>query len=57
MFSPLRSLITDVYGAVFLTSLITKTSSDQFGVYPLAKMLLHYNILIRSSTFNLGSIL
>ena len=29
--SPLRPLITDVHGTVFLTFLVTKTSSDQFG--------------------------
>ena len=36
--SPLRSLITYVNGTVFLTFLITETSSDKFGVYPLAKI-------------------
>ena len=27
----------------FLTFLITKTSSDQFGVYPLAKIILYFD--------------
>ena len=43
--SPLRSLITYVHGTVFLAFLITKTSSDQFGVYNLAKMFFYFNIL------------
>ena len=30
--SPLRSSITYVHGKVFLNFLITKTSSDKFGV-------------------------
>ena len=36
--SPLRSLITYVHGTVFLILLITKTSSDLFGVQPFPKM-------------------
>ena len=31
--------MTHVQGTVFLNLLTTKTSSDQFGVYPLAKIL------------------
>ena len=31
--------MTHVQGTVFLVLLTTKTSSDQFGVYPLAKIL------------------
>ena len=34
--SPLRSLVTYVHGTVFLVLVITKTSSDQLEVYPLA---------------------
>ena len=34
--SPLRSLVTFVHGTVFLVLVITKTSSDQLEVYPLA---------------------
>ena len=37
--------------------LITKTSSDQFGVYPLAKFFLNFEILTWSATLNLGSFL
>ena len=55
--SPLKSLITYHHGTVFLTSLITNTSSDQFRTYPLAKMFLHYDILTWSPTLNLGSFL
>ena len=44
--SSLRLLITYVHGTVFLIYLITKTSSDQFGVWPLARMLLYFDILI-----------
>ena len=63
--SPLRSykilmtieiLLIYLYGTVFLTSLITKTSSYQFGVYPLAKMFLYFDVLTWSSTLNLGSL-
>ena len=42
---PLRSLITYVHGTVFLILLTTKTSSDQFGVYPLAKIFLYLEIV------------
>ena len=42
---PLRSLITYVNGTVFLILPITKTSSEQFGFYPLAKIFLHLEIL------------
>ena len=55
--SPLRSLITYVHGALFLTFLITKISSGQFGVYPLGKMFLYFDILTTSSILNLGSLL
>ena len=35
---------------------ITKTSSDQFGVYPLAQIFLYLEILTRSPTLNLESL-
>ena len=53
--SPFKSLITYAYGTVFLILLTTKTSSDQFGVYSLAKMFLYFDILTRSPALNLGS--
>ena len=52
--SPLRSLITYVHGTVFLILLITKTYSDQFGVYPLEKIFLYLEILTWSPTLNLA---
>ena len=52
---PLGSLITYVPSTVFLTFLITKISSDQFGVYPFAKIFLYVHILIISAIFNLES--
>ena len=39
-----------------LNFLITKTFSDQFGVYPLAKIFLYLEILTWSSSLNLGSL-
>ena len=48
--------MTYVHGTVFLTSLIRKTSSDQFGVYRLAKIFLYFDVLTRSPTLNLGSL-
>ena len=54
--SLLRSLITYIHGTVFLTFLITKTSSDQFDVYPLAKIFLYFEILTWLPTLNLGSL-
>ena len=54
--SPLRSLITYVQGTAFLTFLITKTSSDQFGVYHLAKIFFYFEILTWPPTLNLGSL-
>ena len=54
--SPLRSLITYLHGTVFLASLITKTSSDQFGVYPSAKKFLYYDIITYLQALNLGSL-
>ena len=53
IYAPFRSLITYVHGTVFLIFLITEISSDQFGVQPLAKMFLYFDILIRSPTLNL----
>ena len=50
----MRSLIKYVHGTV---SLITKTSSDQFGVYALAKVVSCFEILAWSPTLNLGSLL
>ena len=41
----MRSLIAYDHGTVFLSFLITKTFSEQFGVYPLAKMFLHFDVL------------
>ena len=55
-FSPLRSLITYVHGTIFLTFLITKVSSDEFGVYALAKMFLYFYILTWSPILNSGSL-
>ena len=48
--SPLRSL----HRTVFLTFLIRKTSSDQFGVYLFAKMFLYFDLLTISLILNLG---
>ena len=45
MSSPLRLLITYVHGTVFLTLLTTKTSSDQSGEQPLAKIFLYFDNL------------
>ena len=42
--SPLKSLITYAHGTLFLKFLIAKTSSDQFGAYPLAKIFLYLEI-------------
>ena len=41
---------------LYLYFFITKHSSDQFGVWPLAKMFLYFDILTWSSTINLGSL-
>ena len=41
---------------VFLVLLIIKISSDEFDVYPLAKMFLHFEIFTRSPTLYLGSL-
>ena len=41
----------------FLTPLITKASTDQFGLYPLAKMFLYFGILTWLPTLNLESFL
>ena len=38
----------------FKLSVITKSSSDQFGVYLLAKAFLYFDILIWLPTLNLG---
>ena len=40
---------------MFLILLTTKTSSDQFGMYPFAKMFFYCEILTWSLTSNLGS--
>ena len=47
--------MTYVHGIVFLVFLITKTSSDQSGAYPFAKMFLYFDTLTWSPTWNLGS--
>ena len=52
--SPFKSLTTQVQGNAFLILLTTKISSDQFGLYPLAKMFLYFEILALSPTLNLG---
>ena len=39
------SLITYIRGTVFLIFLITKTSSEQLAVYPLAGMFFYFDIL------------
>ena len=52
----MRSLTTYVHGTVFLTFLITTTSSDQFGVHSLAKLFFYLEILTWSPTLNLGSL-
>ena len=44
-------------GTVCLILLTTKTSSDQFFVYPLAKTLLYFEILTWSPTLNLGLVI
>ena len=38
-------MITYIHGTVFLTLLIIETSSDQFGMCPLAKIFLYLEIL------------
>ena len=43
--SSFTSLIMYVHGNIFLTFLITKTYSLQFGVYTLAKMFLYFETL------------
>ena len=48
----LRSLIIYVHGTVFLTFLISKTSSE-LGVQHFAKMFLNFRILTSSPTLNL----
>ena len=55
MASPFKSLITYVDGTVFLIFLMIKTSSDQFAVYPLAKILLYFDVLTQSPALNLKS--
>ena len=55
--SLLKSLITYVQATVFLMLLTTKSYSDQFGAYPLAKLFLYFEILIWSPILNLGSYL
>ena len=47
--------MAEIQGTVFLILLTTKTSSNQFGVYPLAKMFLYFEILTSSPTLNLVS--
>ena len=42
---------------MFLTFLITKTSSDQFGVEPFAKILLYFDNVTLSLTLNFGFLL
>ena len=54
--SPLKTLIKYVHGTVFLVLLTTKTSSEQFCVYSLAKIFFYFDILTRSPTLNLGSL-
>ena len=44
------------HGTVFLTSLITKSSSGEFGVYLLAKMFSYFDILTWSRTLNIGTL-
>ena len=56
MSSPLRSFIAYVHKTVFFTFLIAKAYSIQFGMYPLAKMFLYFQILTRSPSLNLGSL-
>ena len=55
--SPLKlnSQITYVHDTIFLDFLITKTSSDQFGTRPSAKMFFYFDILIWSPISNLAS--
>ena len=53
--SPLKSPKTYVYGTEFLTFLITKTSSDQFGIYRLVQTFSYFDILTKSPILNLGS--
>ena len=50
----LESSIAYVHWRASLTSLITKSSFQQFGVYPLAKISLYFDILTFSPTSNLG---
>ena len=54
IFLPLRSLITEAHGTVFLILLITKTSSDQFVACPLAKCFFILNFSIFFSRNNFG---
>ena len=48
--------MTYAHGTVFLILLITKASSKQFGVYPLAKMFLHLEIITLSLTLSFESL-
>ena len=41
---------------MFLTYLITRNFSDQFGVSPFAKNFLYFDILTESPILNLGSL-
>ena len=41
---------------MFLTYLITRNFSDQFGVSPFAKKFLYFDILTESPILNLGSL-
>ena len=54
---PLSSLITYVHGTAFLTYLIRKTFSDQFGVWPFVKIIVYPDILTIPPISNLGSII
>ena len=54
IFSPLRSSITYIQG-LYLTFLITKTSSDKFEEQTFAKTFLDFDILTWLPTLKLGS--
>ena len=51
----LRSLKICSWHSIYI-SLITKTSSDQFRVWPFAKIFLYFDLLTLSPTLNLGSL-
>ena len=52
--STLISLTTCEHGTVFLTFIITKTSSDQLGAYSLTKIFFYFGIRKETPTLTLA---